>query len=621
MRNNGPVLLTFAGILLSSLGFAQQPQPAQPQPAQTAQPAQKPQPRNAPAEVGNTPTPNDMYCSGFITTEKLPDKIFVAGGHNTPDQSRYAGKSDVIFLHGPGLKEGERYQIVRHVRDTNHYEIYPGQKSAVHNAGEPYFEMAIVQVNEVQKDTGIATFELSCADVMPGDVAIPLVEREAPPFRKVSLERYAPPSGKPQGRILMAKEFDSFLGSKYKAYISLGADKGLKPGDYLRATRTYSYTYHDAEAGLSRKASEYEDTQVNPQKLPVGDVSSLPRRTLGDMIVLQVHAKSATAMVLTALEDIHVGDGVEVMDISDAPVLPPIRPSFSNAPAPDAANATTTPPKITCSASPASLRAGENASISCDAVSPDNRPINITYVANGGKLSSNRNQATLDTTDVGPGPISVRATAFDDRQLSASTVVTVNVEAAAPAMPTAQKLMELDFKPGSGYVDNRSKAVLDDVALKLQQDPNLTAVLSGSADAGEPRSMALQRAQNAMVYLTKSKGIDPQRIQVKAGTEPGRKVEVWTLPAGATLPGNAPAQPPQGTIQPQGTVPATRASSASGATAGQPDSGDTASSRRSTCARGATNAATRWELKHLQRKRRPPRKQTSLGLLTFLGLR
>jgi outer membrane protein OmpA-like peptidoglycan-associated protein len=191
-------------------------------------------------------------------------------------------------------------------------------------------------------------------------------------------------------------------------------------------------------------------------------------------------------------------------------------------------------------------------------VSPDNRPINITYVANGGKLSSNRNQATLDTSDTGPGPIAVRATAFDDRQLSASTVVTVNVEAAAPAMPTAQKLMELDYKPNSGYVDNRSKAVLDDVALKLQQDPNLNVVLSGSADAGEPRSMALQRAQNAMAYLTKFKGIDPQRIQTKAATEPGRKVEVWTLPAGATLPGSTPAQPPQGTSQqeqPQTTQP------------------------------------------------------------------
>src|SRR5258707_10071351 len=113
-------------------------------------------------------------------------------------------------------------------------------------------------------------------------------------------------------------------------------------------------------------------------------------------------------------------------------------------------------------------------------------------------------------------------------------------------MPTAQKLMELDYKPNSGYVDNRSKAVLDDVALKMQQDPNLNAVLSGSADPNEPRSMGLQRAQNSMAYLTKSKGIDASRIQTKASTDPGRKVEVWTLPAGAALPGAAPAQPPQG---------------------------------------------------------------------------
>ncbi|HZD95174.1 MAG TPA: hypothetical protein VE133_13025, partial [Candidatus Sulfotelmatobacter sp.] len=149
------------------------------------------------------------------------------------------------------------------------------------------------------------------------------------------------------------------------------------------------------------------------------------------------------------------------------------------------------------------------------------------------------------------------ATAFDDRQLSASTVVTVNVEAPAPALPTAQKLMELEFKTGSAYVDNRSKAVLDDVALKMQQDPNLNAVLSGSAIAGEGAGMALRRAQNAMTYLTKSKGIDPQRIQVKAGTEPGQKVEVWTLPAGATLPGTTQpgtGQPPQGAV-PQGSAP------------------------------------------------------------------
>jgi outer membrane protein OmpA-like peptidoglycan-associated protein len=560
MKNFKLVPLALAGMVfsavLSSVGFSQQPQPAQPQPAQTqpaqpqpVQPALRAQEHAANLDVGNTPTRSDMYCSGFLTSEKVSDKLFVAAGHNSPDQTRYAGTADTIFIHGQGMKEGDRYQIVREVKDTNHYEIFPGQRSALRNAGIPYLELAIVKITDVQKSTGIASFELSCADVMPGDLAIPLVEREAPPFRKVTLDRYTPPTGKSQGRIVMAKEFDSFLGSKYKAYLNIGADKGLKPGDYLRATRTYSATYHDPVGGLSLYAKDYDDTQKNPHKLPHDEVSSLPRRTVGDMIVLNVQRKTATAMILTALEEVQVGDGVEVMDISDAPVLPPISPSFTNAPQPEAASASTTPPKINCSASPTSVRAGESASITCEAVSPDNRPVNITYVANGGKLSSNRNQATLDTTDTGAGPIAVRATAFDDRQLSASTVVTVNVEAAAPAVPTAQKLMELDYKPNSGYVDNRSKAVLDDVALKLQQDPNLNVVLSGSADSGEPRSLGLQRAQNAMAYLTKAKGIDQQRIQTKAATEPGRKVEVWTLPAGSTLPGTAPAQPPQGAGQ------------------------------------------------------------------------
>lgn len=549
MRKTGLILLAIAGILLPKLGHTQ------------AQPAPAAQPRSASgAEVGNTPTPNDMYCSGFISAEKVPDKLMVAAGHNSPDQTRYAGASDVIFIHGQGIKEGDRYQIVRHVRDLNHYELFHGQKAAVKNVGEPYLELAIVRITEVQKESGIASFELSCAEVMPGDVAIPLVERTAPPFRKVTLEHYTPPSGKPQGRILLAQEFDSFLGTKHKVYLSIGEDKGLKPGDYLRATRTYSYTYHDPEAGLSLKATPVDDIQVNSQKLTAAAVSSLPRRTLGDMMVLEVHKKSATAMILTALEDIHVGDGVEVMDVSDAAILAPITPAFSNAPDAGATNAANaTPPRITCSSSPASLRAGESATITCDAVSADNRPLNITFVANGGKLSSNKNQATLDTTDAPPGPIAVRATAFDDRQLSASTVTSVSVEAPAPALPTAQKLMELDYKTGSAYVDNRSKAVLDDVALKLQQDPNLNAVLSGSAQTGEGSGMALRRAQNAMTYLTKSKGIDPQRIQVKASTEPGNKVEVWTVPAGAATPGTVPQNTaPQGqpTAQPAQQPPA-----------------------------------------------------------------
>jgi outer membrane protein OmpA-like peptidoglycan-associated protein len=179
---------------------------------------------------------------------------------------------------------------------------------------------------------------------------------------------------------------------------------------------------------------------------------------------------------------------------------------------------------------------GESSTITCDASSPDNRPINLTFVTNGGRLSTNKNQATLDTTDTGAGPISVRATAYDDRQLSATSVTTVNVEVPPSAHPTAQKQSDLDFKPNSAYVDNRSKAILDDVALKLQQDPNSTALLAGAADEKEPARLGTQRAENAKTYLTKSKGIDAQRLKTTGSSLHDRKVEIWTVPPGAAPP-------------------------------------------------------------------------------------
>ena len=153
MRKTELILLALAGLLLPKAGYSQQTQAA---PATREQ-----QGRAGTLAVGNVPTPNDMYCSGFISNEHISDKLFVAAGHNSPDQSRFAGLSDVIFIHGQGMKPGERYQIIRHAKDPNHYEIYRGQRSAIREAGEPYFELAIVRIADVQKDTGIATFELS----------------------------------------------------------------------------------------------------------------------------------------------------------------------------------------------------------------------------------------------------------------------------------------------------------------------------------------------------------------------------------------------------------------------------------------------------------------------------
>src|SRR5260370_31811143 len=140
-----------------------------------------------------------------------------------------------------------------------------------------------------------------------------------------------------------------------------------------------------------------EAQQKDPSKYPIGDVAKLPRRTLGQMIVLQVHKKAATAMILTALEEIHLGDGVEVMDVSEAPEVQPVKAAELAPGAPTTETTISSLPKIACSAAPTSVRVGERSTISCDASSPDNRPLTVTFTSNGGRLSPRATQPTLDT--------------------------------------------------------------------------------------------------------------------------------------------------------------------------------------------------------------------------------
>jgi len=306
--------LGLALLAISTFAFAQTQQQSQRFQAQRVAHTQ--------IAVSNTPAADDMYCSGFITTEKIPENRYIVGGWFSPDQTHFAGATDYVYIYGgTDLKPGDKLHILRRVRDPNNYERYRGESGAIHQVGQPYFERGYVRVLEVQKNIAIAIPELSCADMVPGDIAIPLVERQKPVFRSVTLDRFAVPNGKPTGRIVMANEFDMNVATTQKVYLNIGEDKGLKVGDYLRVTRTYDYSYHDREAGLSAHAREMEETQLKPPQFPNNKLNELPRRTLGDMIVLHVHPRSATAMILTAFEDIRVGDGVELMDVTSAPEM------------------------------------------------------------------------------------------------------------------------------------------------------------------------------------------------------------------------------------------------------------------------------------------------------------
>jgi OOP family OmpA-OmpF porin len=74
----------------------------------------------------------------------------------------------------------------------------------------------------------------------------------------------------------------------------------------------------------------------------------------------------------------------------------------------------------------------------------------------------------------------------------------------------------VNFPPGSARLSNIAKAKLDEVALKMKQDPELSAQVIGYSDAsgnsaGNQR-MSEQRAEAVKNYLVTRHGIDPSRI-------------------------------------------------------------------------------------------------------------
>ncbi len=277
---------------------------------------------NVPFVRYQTPTAADIYCAGFITKDRVPDANYVNGGLETPTSTKFE-IGELVYLAGSGYQAGQLYSIVRELRDVNEYEIYPGQKKVLAAAGRPYGEIGRVRVIDTRNHSAIAQVEFSCDPINPGDVAVPFVERPPVAFHVPGhFDRFAPANGKLSGRIVLGKDFDGVLGTGMKLYMNMGSNQGVKVGDYFRVVRSYSATLHHPVDSLSFKAQTSEDTQMRPAtfeatsftktKGPNIHVGDLPRRAVGEVVVLNVTPTASSAMVVFALEDVYAGDTVEL---------------------------------------------------------------------------------------------------------------------------------------------------------------------------------------------------------------------------------------------------------------------------------------------------------------------
>jgi len=223
------------------------------------------------------------------------------------------------------------------------------------------------------------------------------------------------------------------------------------------------------------------------------------------------------------------------------------------------------PPVVACSASPATVKPGEPISVTVSGSSPELSAIDKhSFSASSGSLKEGETQhgnqpgeftqvATLDTSNVPPGPVNVNVGVTDVHGLSSSCTATAEVVAPPapppPPTPTAQVVGTCDFKDKrrATRVDNQCKASLDGLALQVQHDSNSKLLIVGFADAAEAargKNVESVRAANVRDYLTKGEGkqqIDPSRLEIRRSTDrnSGSTVQIYLVPPNAAgLPEN-----------------------------------------------------------------------------------
>ncbi|MBD0370546.1 MAG: hypothetical protein ICV60_06900 [Pyrinomonadaceae bacterium] len=301
----------------------------QPTPIQVTLPEAK-----APARVAGA---NELYCGGFIQYAPAPNKLQIVGGEDEQEQRIYS-QGDVVLINAgsnQGVTVGQEFSVVRP----------RGQFSSDFTKKKGYLgvytqELGRLRVVDVKERVSVARVVHSCETMLLGDLLRAANERAAPFIRnEVPLNRFADPTGKQRGRIVLARDGREAPTVNDIVYIDLGTEDNIKPNDYLTIYRplgTGNVTrFRDEEvtptasAGFeserykggkfSNKAQRVQDpnnTGVYGPTITSPDVKRsrppMPRKVVGEMVILSVQQRTATAVITRVAQEVHTGDFVEL---------------------------------------------------------------------------------------------------------------------------------------------------------------------------------------------------------------------------------------------------------------------------------------------------------------------
>ena len=324
----------FAALLFAFL-FALMPAKAQTAPGVT-----NPTQIVSPA-VSQTSAPaaleTELSCAGYIEHAPNYSGFEVVGAEQEQEKITFS-TGELVFINAgsqQGVKVGQEFQVVR---PRGRFTTKLTRKSGW--LGVYTQEIGRLRVTVVKERMSVAKVTNSCDLILFGDLLREVPARVSPPASETAeFDRFADPTGKQNGRIVLARDAHEMISRHQIVYIDLGTEDNLKEGDRLTV-------YRPAGTG---NISRFRDEEVTPsanygfeseafrggrfsiksqrvQNASGGDIHGpvmttpkvkkrrpqMPRKIVGEMVVLNVQARTATAVITRIAQEIHTGDFVEV---------------------------------------------------------------------------------------------------------------------------------------------------------------------------------------------------------------------------------------------------------------------------------------------------------------------
>lgn len=248
----------------------------------------------APQPLGSE---SEVACFGYLGPDRERFVATVIGAQEVSEQTDFT-TNNLLYLDAGadrGLKAGDEFWIVT----PGNVVVHP---FSGRDMGRFYDYRGRAVVLCVEAHTATVRITHACTDIPMGSylkayepIPIPL-GRKSPPA--VACD---PPSGKAKGRIVYTRDGVYQIGTDTDVLVDLGLAEGLQPGDFLTIFR-YATGF---EYGIRPQGTYW----VN---VPPAEGVSIPRTYLGELAILSVGDRWATARITDANRLIEVGDEVEL---------------------------------------------------------------------------------------------------------------------------------------------------------------------------------------------------------------------------------------------------------------------------------------------------------------------